>query len=84
MELHYLSNRSVCLCGGVGTGKTTFIRDFLEYISIKHEKSEKIGSVSTTFNQYIDSMALYNFFMAKMDKVQTNKYGPKNPYQKIF
>lgn len=26
MELHYLSQRSVCLAGGVGTGKTTFVR----------------------------------------------------------
>jgi len=41
MELHYLSNRSVCLCGSVGTGKTTFIKDFLDYISIKYEKQEK-------------------------------------------
>lgn len=30
MELHYIGNRSVCLCGGVGTGKTTYIRDFLQ------------------------------------------------------
>lgn len=30
MELHYLSNRSICLAGGVGTGKTTFVRDFLD------------------------------------------------------
>lgn len=29
-------------------------------------------------------MALYNFVMGKMDKVQTSKYGPKNPFQKVF
>jgi len=30
MELHYLSKRSVCIAGGVGVGKTTYIKDFLE------------------------------------------------------
>jgi len=39
MELHYQANRSVCLVGSVGTGKTTFIKYFLDTITNKDKQT---------------------------------------------
>ena len=72
------------MVGGTGTGKTTFVNYFIDYISKKREKEEKIGAASTTFNQYIHSGQLFNFVMAKMDKMKTNEYGLKQPFQKFI